>query len=119
MLVWIVSLLKGKYGCVPDPAVLLYSVCAGSKREDGLVIRGKARETQLGQIMDEEIELCGHTAQTGFNQPIRKKKVEEKRHFKVTLLRFYRYYLSCNTAVCECKRLKIKVHDKWSYRFHH
>lgn len=90
MLVWIVSLLKGKYRRIPDPAVLLYSVCAGSKREDGLVIGGKTRETQLGQIMDEEIKLCSHTAQTGFNQPIRK-KVEENRHFKVTLLCFISY----------------------------
>ncbi len=73
MLVWIISLLKWKYRGISNPAVLLHGVRPGSEGQDWLVIGGKPRESQLGQIMDKEIKLCGHAAQTGFHQPIRKK----------------------------------------------
>lgn len=73
MLVRVVSLLKRIYGRILYPAVLLYGVRSRCEGQDGLVIGGKTRKTQLGQIMDKEIELCCHTAQAGFNQPIRKR----------------------------------------------
>lgn len=52
---------------VPDEAIALQSVNSGSERERGPILRrGKLH---LGQIVDEEVEFCGNTAQTGLDQP--------------------------------------------------
>lgn len=69
MLVGVVSLLEGEDGGVDDAALLFQSVGLGRERQDGLVVGWQTRETQLGKVVDEEVELGGHTAQTGLYQP--------------------------------------------------
>lgn len=53
---------------VTDAARALDGVCSGGKGKGQAVIR--ARELHLSQVMDEKIELCGHTAQARLNQPV-------------------------------------------------
>lgn len=54
-----------------DAALLFQSVSLGGERQDGLIIGRQTGETELGKIVDEEVELGGHTAQTRFYQPWR------------------------------------------------
>lgn len=69
MLVRVVSLLEGEDGGVEDAALLFQSVGLGGERQDGLIVGRQTGETELGKVVDEEVELGGHTAQTGFYQP--------------------------------------------------
>lgn len=69
VLVGVVSLLEGEDGGVPYAAVLLERVGAQGEGQDWLVVRWQPRETHLGQVVDEEVKLGGHTPQTRLNQP--------------------------------------------------
>ena len=69
MLVGVVSLLEGEDGGVQDAAFLLHGVRLRGEGQDGLVVGGQTREPQLGQVVDEEVELGRHAAQTGLYQP--------------------------------------------------
>lgn len=64
MLVGVVSLLEGEDGGIPDASVLFERVGARGEGQDGLVVRGQSRKTQLGQVVDEKVKLGGHTPQT-------------------------------------------------------
>lgn len=76
VLIRVVSLLEGEDGGVGDAAVLFHGVCPRGEGQDGLVVGRKTRESQLGKVVDEEIELGGHTAQTGLYQPGEKRERE-------------------------------------------
>ncbi len=69
VLVGVVSLLEGEDGGVDDATLLFQSVSLGRERKDGLVVGWQAGESQLGEVVDEEVELGGHAAQTGLYQP--------------------------------------------------
>lgn len=69
MLVGVVSLLEGEDRGVDDAALLFQSVSLGRERQDGLVVGRQAGEPQLGEIVDEEVELGGHAAQTRLYEP--------------------------------------------------
>lgn len=69
VLVRVVSLLEGENGGVQDAAVLLQRVDLRGEGQDGLVVGRQAGEAQLGQVVDEEVELGGHAAETGLDQP--------------------------------------------------
>lgn len=70
MLVRVVSLLEGEDGGIADASLLLQRVGLGGEGEDGFVVGRQAREAQLGQVVDEEVELGGNAAQAGLNQPV-------------------------------------------------
>lgn len=67
MLVRVVSLLKGEDGGVEDAALLFQGVGLGREGQDGLIVSGQTRESKLSEVVDEEVELGGHTAQTGLD----------------------------------------------------
>lgn len=69
VLVGVVSLLEGEDGGVEDAAVLFESVGLRGEAQDGLVAGRQSREPQLGQVVDEEVELGSHAAQTGLDEP--------------------------------------------------
>lgn len=71
-LVGVEDLLMATEKNVSDATRALKGVCPGGKRKGQPVIR--ACELHLGQVMDEKIELCGHTAQAGLNQPVDSEK---------------------------------------------
>lgn len=51
----------------PDEAVALHRVNSGSERQHGPILR--RRKLHLSQIVDEEVQFGGDTAQTGLYQP--------------------------------------------------
>lgn len=69
MLVGVVSLLEGEDGGVEDAALLFQSVGLRGERQDGLVVGWQTGESELGEVVDEEVELGGHAAQTGLYEP--------------------------------------------------
>lgn len=69
MLVGVVSLLEGEDGGVQDAALLLQRVGLRGEGQDGLVVGRQAGEPELRQVVDEEVELGGHAAQTGLYEP--------------------------------------------------
>lgn len=69
MLVGVVSLLEGEDGGVEDATVLFESVGLRGEAQDGLVAGWQPREPQLGQVVDEEVKLGSHAAQTGLDEP--------------------------------------------------
>jgi len=69
VLVGVVSLLEGEDGGVDDAALLLQGVRLWGERQDGLVVGRQAGEAELGEVVDEEVELGGDAAQTGLYQP--------------------------------------------------
>lgn len=71
-LVGVEDLLMATEKNVSKATRALKRVCPGGKRKGQPVIR--ACELHLGQVMDEKIELCGHTAQAGLNQPVDSEK---------------------------------------------
>lgn len=71
MLVGVVSLLEGEDGGLQDAAVLFQGVGLWREGQDGLVVGRQPGEAQLGQVVDEEVELGGHAAETGLDQPAR------------------------------------------------
>lgn len=54
---------------VADEVVAPRRVDTGSKRQRGPIVR--RAELHLSQIVDEEVQLGGHAAQTGLDQPVR------------------------------------------------
>lgn len=78
MLVGVVSLLEGEDGGVEDPSLLFQRVRLRGERQNRLVVGGKAGESKLRQVVDEEVELGGDAAQTGLYQPMRGGDVEVK-----------------------------------------
>lgn len=58
---------------ITDPAGRLDGVCARGKGEGWAGIR--ARELHLRQVVDEEVELGGHAAQAGLDQPATRPRV--------------------------------------------
>lgn len=69
VLVRVVSLLEGEDGGVQDAAVLFQRVGLWREGQDGLVVGRQTGEAQLRQVVDEEVELGGHAAQAGLDQP--------------------------------------------------
>lgn len=88
--VWVVPLLIGEHRHLFDSAVLFERIGFSRKWQDGLIIRRQTWETQLSQVVNEEIELCGNTPQTGFDQPRKRKHQNTQKWF------------------CQCIRLKVK-----------
>lgn len=74
MFVWVVSLLIGEHRHLFDSAVLFEGIGFSREGQDGLIIRGQTWETQLSQVVNEEIELRGNTSQTGFDQSRKRKR---------------------------------------------
>lgn len=68
MFVRVVSLLEREDGGVQDATLLFQGVGLWGERQNGLVVGGQTREPELGQVVDEEVELGGHTAQTRLDQ---------------------------------------------------
>lgn len=68
MFIWVVSLLIRKHRHLFDSAILFERIGFSRKWQDGLIIRRQTWETQLSQVVNEEIEFCGNTSQTGFDQ---------------------------------------------------
>lgn len=79
MLFRVVSLLEREDGGVDDVSVLLHGVRLRREGQDRLVVGGKAGEAQLGEIVDEEIKLGGHAAQTGLYEPAEGRGTPEER----------------------------------------
>lgn len=52
-----------------DTTILFQGVGLWGEGENGLVIGWQTREPELGQVVDEEVELGGHTSQTGLYEP--------------------------------------------------
>lgn len=69
VLVGAVSLLERKDGGAGDAAVLPEGVGLWGEGQNRFVAGWQPREPQLGQVVDEEVELGGHAAQTGLDQP--------------------------------------------------
>lgn len=69
MLVGVVSLLEGEDGGVEDAALLFQSVGLGGEGQDGLITGWQTGESELREVVDEEVELGGHAAQTGLYEP--------------------------------------------------
>lgn len=90
MFVWVVSLLIREHRHLFDSAVLFEGIGFSREWQDGLIIRGQTWETQLSQVVNEEIELCGNTSQTGFDQSRKRKCQNTQKWF------------------CQCLRLKSK-----------
>lgn len=78
MLLRVVSLLEREDGGVDDASILLHCVRLWREGQDWLVVGRKAREAQLGKIVDEEIKLGGYASQTGLYQPVEGRRTPEK-----------------------------------------
>lgn len=99
MLIWIISLLICKYRHLFDAAILFKRICFSRKWEDGFIIRRQSWETQLSQIMNEEVKLCGNTSQTGFNQPRVEKVASNSRTHKILLITLLQAHLKWDRIV--------------------
>lgn len=112
VLVGAVSLLEGEDGDVGDAAVLPQGEGLRGEGQDGLVAGRQPREPQLGQVVDEEVELGGHAAQTGLDQPAggaretkRAEWAESSLLSRTVLLQIY-FFICLNTVL-----------DRWSLKF--
>lgn len=99
MFIWIISLLICKYRHLFDAAILFKRICFSRKWEDGFIIRRQSWETQLSQIMNKEVKLCGNTSQTGFNQPRVEKVTSNSRTHKILLITLLQAHLKWDRIV--------------------
>lgn len=57
-----------------DHSIRFHGVDAWSKRQNGAFLGGC--KLHLCQVVDEEVQLCGHAAKTGLDQPRTEKTIE-------------------------------------------